>query len=210
MKVFDPSPRVHIEGPLTVEKLIALSARASEGAADSLSFEQIYARWFHEVSRWVRALGGLNADLDDVTQEIFLVVRRKLAGFDGQNLRGWLYMIAKLQVRDYRRRAWVRRLMLQKSPELERSEVERFPVRGPDPSEQLERREVEKFLKVTLAKMTESQRTAFVLFEIEGFSGEEIAELEGIPLNTVWTRLHHARKRFFELIDKARAEGRLP
>jgi RNA polymerase sigma-70 factor (ECF subfamily) len=58
--------------------------------------------------------------------------------------------------------------------------------------------------------MSLAQRTAFVLFEIESYSGEEIAELEGIPLNTVWTRLHHARKRFFDLIDKARGEGKLP
>jgi RNA polymerase sigma-70 factor (ECF subfamily) len=58
--------------------------------------------------------------------------------------------------------------------------------------------------------MSDMQRTAFVLFEIEGYSGEEIAELEQIPVNTVWTRLHHARKRFFELVDQARGEGRLP
>jgi RNA polymerase sigma-70 factor (ECF subfamily) len=57
--------------------------------------------------------------------------------------------------------------------------------------------------------MSAVRRSAFILFEVEGYSGEEIAELEGIPLNTVWTRLHHARKDFVQLVHKARAEGRI-
>jgi len=193
---------------LSVEKIATLTA--SDVASEVSSFEQIYAGWFHEVSRWVRALGGLDADLEDLTQEVFLVVRRKLGRFDGKNLKGWLYCIAKRQVRDYRRRAWVRRLLPVQGRHDERNPVEACAHSSPDPSEALERREVERMLTRTLRKMSQAQQTAFIMFEIEGFRGEEIAELEGIPLNTVWTRLHHARKRFFELIDEERAEGRVP
>ena len=71
---------------VTVEKVAAVGAPPSDGAREALSFEEIYAHWFHDVSRWVRALGGMNADLDDLTQEVFLVVRRKLSQFDGRNL----------------------------------------------------------------------------------------------------------------------------
>jgi len=53
-----------------------------------------------------------------------------------------------------------------------------------------------------LMKMAEARRTAFVLFEIEGLSGDEIARIQDIPLNTVWTRLHHARREFFALAAK--------
>jgi RNA polymerase sigma-70 factor (ECF subfamily) len=49
-----------------------------------------------------------------------------------------------------------------------------------------------------------------VLFEIEGYSGEEIAAFEGVPVNTVWTRLHHARREFATLIAQAREEGTVP
>jgi RNA polymerase sigma-70 factor (ECF subfamily) len=55
--------------------------------------------------------------------------------------------------------------------------------------------------------MAEKRRTAFVLFEIEGYSGEEIAELFGIPVATVWTRLHHARKDYFRLVDAYQRNG---
>ncbi|HEX3697180.1 MAG TPA: RNA polymerase sigma factor [Polyangia bacterium] len=197
---------------LTVEKMAAVGEPPAAEVTRLLTFEEIYSQWFHDVSRWVRALGGMNADLDDLTQEVFLVVRRKLSRFDGRNLAGWLYSIAKHQVRDYRRRAWVRRFV--KGPEREPEINNDSPIflvqPTPDPGEALQRKEVERFLTQTLAKMSEMQRTAFVLFEIEGYSGEEIAELEQIPVNTVWTRLHHARKRFFELVDEARVEGRLP
>ena len=53
--------------------------------------------------------------------------------------------------------------------------------------------------------MAEARRTAFVLFEIEGLSGDEIARIQSIPLNTVWTRLHHARREFFALAAKYQA-----
>jgi RNA polymerase sigma-70 factor (ECF subfamily) len=195
---------------LAIERIAAAGAPASDGSTGVTSFEQIYQQRFNDVSRWVRALGGLDADLDDLTQEVFLVVRRKLGRFDGKNLSAWLYTIAKNEVRDYRRRAWMRRLFLRPAPDeaLEDQPPHVQPVL--DPSEALQRREAQRFVARTLDKMSLTLRTTFVLFEIEGYSGDEIAALEGIPVNTVWTRLHHARKRFFEHCDRARAEGKLP
>jgi DNA-directed RNA polymerase specialized sigma24 family protein len=59
--------------------------------------------------------------------------------------------------------------------------------------------------------MSEKLRTAFILFEIEGYSGEEIARSQDIPLGTVWTRLYQARKEFWKLVkEQARREGTLP
>src|SRR3954454_993316 len=73
-------------------------------------FRAIYDAWFDDVSRWIRALGGPDADRDDIVQEVFLVVRRRLSAFDGANLPAWLYRITRRQVRDYRRRAWVKHI----------------------------------------------------------------------------------------------------
>ena len=80
----------------------------------------------------------------------------------------------------------------------------------PDPSEVAESRESLRALTQLLAQISESHLTAFILFEIEGYTGEEIAQLEDIPVNTVWTRLHHARKELYALVAEARAQGRLP
>jgi RNA polymerase sigma-70 factor (ECF subfamily) len=191
--------------PAPLESGAVVSGRSSP--AEPLSFEEVYARWFHEVSRWARAFGGLDADLDDLTQEVFLVVRRKLSEFDGKNLSGWLYRIAQRTVRDYRRRAWFRNLLPKKAQRVADDE----PIApSRDPAEAFERREAERFLSQILEKMGESRRASFILFEIEGYSGEEIAALEGVPVNTVWTRLHHARKEFAMLVARAREEGRIP
>ena len=59
-----------------------------------------------------------------------------------------------------------------------------------------------------LGKIREERRTTFVLFEIEGLSGEEIARIQSVPLNTVWTRLYHARRDFAALATRFREAQR--
>jgi RNA polymerase sigma-70 factor, ECF subfamily len=169
-----------------------------EGSDARADFRTVYETWFEEVSRWIRALGGLEADRDDIVQEVFLVVRRRLKDFDGANLPGWLYRITTRQVRDFRRRAWVRHIFTRRRA----TEPDVLPHAGGGPVAALERKEEQRVLQTLLMKMAEARRTAFVLFEIEGMSGDEIARVQSIPLNTVWTRLHHARREFFALATK--------
>jgi RNA polymerase sigma-70 factor, ECF subfamily len=166
-----------------------------------LSFDSIYRTFFSHVARWVRALGANDADVEDLTQEVFIIVRRKLSSFDGQNLGGFLYRIAQRTVRDHRRSAWVRNLLgrRQALPDLE----------SPSPSgiEAIQRHERRRLLDSILQRMSEKRRTTFILFEIEGYSGEEIARIQCVPLKTVWTRLHHARKDFVRMVSDLPAEG---
>jgi RNA polymerase sigma-70 factor (ECF subfamily) len=163
--------------------------------SDSITFDRVYVENFQHVSRWARALGGLEADLDDITQEVFIVVRRKLASYVGPSMQAWLYGITRKTVSDYRRRAFFRRLFngvnrsLESSPHIERTS-------GTRPFDGVEARQT---VTEVLKRMTTVRRTAFVLYEIEGYSGEEIAELEQIPVATVYTRLHHARRDFMRL-----------
>lgn len=162
------------------------------------SFEAIYEQWFREVCTWIRALGGPDADRDDIAQEVFLVVRRRLPAFDGRNLPGWLYRITQRQVRDLRRRVWFRHIFNQRRE----PETEALPHGSPGPAAAFERKERKRVLYEILGKIREPRRSTFVLFEIEGLSGEEIAQLQEVPLNTVWTRLHHARRDFFSAAAK--------
>ncbi len=195
----------------TVHKLVTrevTNERPSQ-PPPSLDLEVVYARWFHEVCRWIRALGGLDADTSDLAQEVFIVVRRKLPEFDGKNLPSWLYGITRRTVRDYRRAAWFRRLLLRKeAPNHERT-LQLLVEPGAGPAEQLEQREAERCLKMILDKMSEVHRVAFVLFEVEGYTGEEIATLEGVPLNTIWTRLRRARQEAEASVEKLRRRGKL-
>lgn len=176
-------------------------APAAVALGGGLDFRSFYDAWFDDVARWVRALGGLDADREDIVQEVFLVVRRRLRHFDGANPAGWLYQITRRQVRDFRRRTWVKHIFNRRRIE----DPDVLPHATGEPATALEAKEKQRILYTLLGKIPEDRRCAFVLFEIEGLSGEEIARIQGVPLNTVWSRLHHARREFFALAARYQA-----
>jgi len=182
--------------PRAAQRPSGVQAAGSAAAGSDVDFERVYSEHFHHVTRWARAFGGLEADVDDLAQEVFLVVRRKLETFDGRSMPAWLYGITRKTVSDYRRRAWLRRLLHGVTRSIDGSRDEALSVPGIDA---IERLEAQRILRRVVERMSPVRRAAFILFEIEGYSGDEIAELEQIPLATVYTRLHHARKDFLRL-----------
>ncbi len=163
---------------------------------DVHSFQAIYDAYYAEVARWIRALGGPAADQDDLIQEVFVVVYRRLHDFDGRNLAGWLYRITAHQVRDYRRLVWIK-YIFRRSIALS-SEV---PSAKPTPVMMLETRERQRNLERLLSKLSDPLRAAFVLFEVEGYTAEEISEMQSVPTNTVRARIHRARKKMTALLE---------
>lgn len=180
----------------------------ASASAHPLTFDAIYGRWFHDVRRWARALGGASADCEDVAQDVFVIVRRKLPTFDGNNLPGWLYGITRRTVRDYRRTAWFRRV-LGRTSEFDQDSPH-FGGDGAidDLRSQMDQREAWRELERIIGRMSEKHRAVFVLFEIEGYSGQEIAELEGAKLATIWSRLYQARTAFSAIVEELRCDGR--
>lgn len=176
------------------------------GAAPEASFAALYDGWFDEVSRWVRALGARPSECDDLVQDVFLVVHRRLESFDGQNVAGWLYQIARHKVRDHRRLQWIKHLFGRSSVPLTDAmfQTEQGPL------QELETKRKRELLEQLLDTLSTDQRSAFVLFEIEGKSGEEIATLSGVSVNAVWARIHKARRKLqeqAERCEKRRAGG---
>lgn len=192
------SPHLAISPPPDWES--ELAQRETGDPREAPTFDSIYETWFDEVTRWVRALGGADADLDDLVQDVFLVVHRRLPDFDGSNVAGWLYQIARHRVRDYRRSAWFRHLVYGRG-DLGAG----VQSTGRGPAENLEHKQRMRLLERVLARLNDDQRAAFVLFEIEGLSGEQIAALQGAPVNTVWARIHKARKKL--RLELARLES---
>ena len=167
-----------------------IDKKAGAGPPTSLEFRAIYDGWFDEVSRWIRAMGGPEADREDLAQDVFLVVNRRLPFFDGENLPGWLYQITRHRVRDFRRLMWVKHLLFGSMP-LPGDLVSA----SPSPAETLETHQKSELLERLLGKLNASERAALVLFEIDGYTGEEIAQIQGVPLSTIWTRVYNARKK---------------
>lgn len=159
-----------------------------EPVATELTFEAIYDERFGDVERWVRALGGRSPDVADLAQDVFIVAFRRLSEFDGQNVAGWLYQITRRKMRDYRRLSWIKHLFTNRNASTFES-----AALGADQLQQVDNNEKQVLLDRILNKLPAEQRAAFVLFELDGLTGAEIAEVQQVPINTVWARIHRAR-----------------
>lgn len=164
-----------------------LLARCRDG--DGSAWRQLYDAHFDFVYRVARRLGTPVEELEDVCQETFLVAYRKLASFHEGRLTTWLYRICANISSDRHRRRRIRRAFL---------EVwSTRPTAAPrTPERDYESAEAEALVSRVLEKMSPKKREVFALFELEGLSGDEVAERVGCKVGTVWTRLFHARKEF--------------
>jgi RNA polymerase sigma-70 factor (ECF subfamily) len=165
------------------------------------AFDAIYAQHFRNVWRTLRRLGVSEPQLDDAAQDVFVVVHRKLADFDGRSLRSWLYAIAVRVASDYRRGAAHRRVA---------PLSESIADARPGPAHVSELKESVRLLHTLLAELDDSKRTVFVLSELEQLSVPEIAEVIGANLNTVYSRQRAARLQFEAALKRhrSRSEGR--
>ncbi len=151
------------------------------------SMRTIFDEHARYVIRTLRHLGVREADVDDVAQEVFVTVHRKLAEFEGRaKLRTWLYAICLRVASDHRRRAYVVRERATDNPPVDTGERT-----GNEPDTSLESRA---FVRELLAELDDDKRTVLVLYEIEGLTMREVAEVVGCPLQTAYSRLHTARE----------------
>ena len=166
--------------------------------ATRLGFEAVYREHFAMVWRVLRRLGIPDRELSDGAQDVFVVVHRRLAEFDRRSrISTWLYAICLRVASDRRRRAANRYEAVGEEPD-----ESRISGANAEPWEIAERRAL---LQRTLDAMPLEQRTVFVLFELEGMTGEEIAELVEAPVATVHSRLRLSRETFRRGVQRARA-----
>jgi RNA polymerase sigma-70 factor (ECF subfamily) len=178
---------------------------ALAAGAVPLTFDAVYDAHFAFVWRSVRRLGVIDGALDDVVQDVFLVVHRKLEGFRGESsVRSWLFAIAARVVRDSRR-------SLRRKPGnlggLGRAadDVEGHVDRGPGPHEELAKREAVRVLYAVLDGMRSEYREVFILAELEQMSIADIAVAVNAKANTVSSRLRAARADFDRAVVRCRA-----
>jgi len=155
----------------------------------------IYEQYGAFIWRVVRRLGVRPADLEDVCQEVFVVVHRKLPGFAHRSsLRTWLYGIAVRCASDHRRRAHVRR-------EVVTNAMAQSPLEAPQPGA-IARSEARALLDVIVDGLDEDKRAVFVLYELEELPMAEVAEALDRPLQTLYSRLHAARAEVAAAVER--------
>ena len=157
------------------------------------SVAEVHARYAKLVWKTLHRLGVKDPHLDDVYQEVFLVVHRRLDAFEGQAaLTTWLFEVCFRVVAGYRRRAHCRREHLVS----DMTSVSAIAPPSCSPEREFEKREAAARVKRILNQLKLEQRVVFTLFELEGLTCSEIGEQEGIPVGTVYSRLHRARHAF--------------
>jgi RNA polymerase sigma-70 factor (ECF subfamily) len=167
-----------------------------QGAGGDLG--ALYRAHAQSVARWAARLGGPAMDVEDVVQEVFLIAHRLLPGFRGEaKITTWLFRITHNVVRHRRRKEKLRRFFSLQGPGVDDAAA-RLPSMRPTPIEEMLRREAAQTVYQVLDTMSEKYRTVFILFEMEGLPGEEIATLTGQRLSTTWVWLHRARAQFMD------------
>jgi len=171
----------------------------SESREPRPTFRALYDAHFAYVWRAVANRGVPPAAMDDVVQEVFLVVHRKLGEFEGRStVRTWLSGIVRRVVADH-----VKKRGNQASGQV--SLDEHAFQSGEDPAALVERRKAAALVDALLGKLSETHREVFVMYELEQLTTREIAEVTETNENTVQTRLKAARKAFQRALDRHRA-----
>ena len=163
----------------------------------SPSFESVFAAHAPYVLRLLGRFGVPPRDVEDVAQEVFLVVHRKLHEFRGEgSLRSFVYGICLRTASDFRRRAHVRREIT----------VRDFPAVAVGAAQEgsIARRQHRELLSRLVGALDDDKRSVFVLYEIEGLPMTEVAAACGCSVPTAYARHTAARKALARAIERIR------
>ncbi|CBN57053.1 sigma-70 family RNA polymerase sigma factor [Kamptonema animale CS-326] len=194
---------------LPAEKLsnYDLVLRCQEGLRpDRAAFSELLRRYQSHVDRVLYHLAPDWQDRADLAQEVWIRVYRNIKRLqEPAKFRGWLSRIAtNLFYDELRKRKRVRPPMSLDAPRfLEDGEIDwEIAADSPGPDEDLTTREFYDQLHEAIADLPEVFRTTIVLREIEGLAYEEIAEITGVSLGTVKSRIARARQRLQQQLQK--------
>lgn len=167
-----------------------LARRTQQGDRDA--FGELVTRYAAQARRVARAVLANAEDADDAAQDGFLSALQHIDRYDPARPFGpWLMRIVANAATDRRRRLRVRRT------------EELSPVAAsdtPDPAITADRRAFLAALEEALQTLPERQRTAVVLFDVEGYAHAEIAEILKVPEGTVRSDVFHGRRALREAL----------
>jgi RNA polymerase sigma-70 factor (ECF subfamily) len=160
----------------------------------------VYEQTFDFAWRSARRLGVSSGAVDDVVQDAFVVVHRRLSEFEGRSsVKTWVFGILLRVVSDHRR------TLRRKGGHAELPHEDVLVSQGSLPTDALEARQAASLLHALLDELDDDKRTVFVLAELEELAAPEIAEALSIPVNTVYSRLRAAREAFERALARHRA-----
>jgi len=179
------------------EQLLRLYSQGHDEA-----FEELVRRYRRELYNFLYRFLGDRTLVEDVFQETFLQLHLSAGKFDySRRLKPWLFTIAANKARDALRRR-TRQITHELDAEIAGHDeqtarfVDIMPADIPSPDETIENQEVSSTVQTIVRQMPENLREVLVLSYFHDFAYKEIAEILGVPLGTVKSRLHVAVKDF--------------
>ncbi len=170
---------------------------------NSHALSELYLRHSRRVESVARNVIGPSRDLEDVVQDVFIEVQRALYRFRGDSLfTTWLHRVtvnvALQYLRKAKRKGWLYWVGMDRS---------NLPRLSHDEGNRIEARETVRAVYDALDTISEKKRLVFVLYEFEGMPLEQIAKTVGAGINTIKSRLFHARREIFAHVKR---KGLLP
>lgn len=157
---------------------------------DVSAFDVLVDRWQRKIRGAAYRIVGSEEDAQDICQEAFLKAFRGLPSFKREaRFSSWLYQIALNLSRDRLRRRKTRSWISLDDAE-EASPGRIAAARGGPADDWVESREIQRLVALAVAALPDEQREVVVLKEYQGLTFPEIAEIQGVPLSTVKTRLY--------------------
>jgi len=170
---------------------------------DLEAFNQLVILYQERIFSLALRILGDEDSAEDITQNTFLAAYRSLPGFRNGSFRSWLYRIGTNACYDeLRRRKRHPVLPLEYEDEAEEGLVplQDLPDSGMLPEKEYERYEVEQVIQQGLDRLDMDQRAVVVLVDLQGFDYTEAAQILGVPLGTVKSRLARARLQLRHLL----------
>jgi RNA polymerase sigma-70 factor (ECF subfamily) len=161
------------------------------------TFDEVYAAHFDFVWLSLRRLGVPPAALDDATQDVFVVVHRKLGEFEFRSqIKTWLFGVATRVAQRQRRDSGAAPVEYR---------LEELPDPSGSPHDTAARAQALQIMDQILRSMDHERRAVFIMAELEQLPIVEIAEVLGLKLNTAYSRLRLAREAFNDELKRYRA-----
>jgi len=190
--------RGRISGPNPESEEVRLLARIAAG--DRLAFEALYRTYFSRLSRFIGRMARNAALIEEVVNDTMLVVWQKAATFDGScKVSTWIFAIA------YRKT--LKGLKASDDPVESDSSLYEDDS-GNQPEQTMNRQQLQQTVAEALDQLPAAQRAVMVLTYYHDMAYSDIAEVVDCPLNTVKTRMFHARHRLKDLLWNERESSR--
>jgi RNA polymerase sigma-70 factor, ECF subfamily len=160
----------------------------------------------------LQRMGIPRSDLDDVFQDVFVIAHKRLHTYNRDaKLTAWVYGICLRSAAAHRRRAFRRRERADgTAASVARPGIEHWHAQVEAPDERLGELERQATLNTLLGTLDPDHRLVVVMFEVEDHSCQYIAELIGVPVGTVHSRLHTARRKLAQAAVRLRHQGGAP